>query len=675
MSSVIRSLMIKIGADLTEAQKGLNQISKDLNNVGKSFSSVGATLTKGLTVPIAGAAAASFKFAADMQDAMGATEQIFGKASDAMKSWADGLETYYGIAEGEALTYANTMGAMLQNIGGLSEDEAAKQSQTLVALAGDLTAMFGGTTESAVQALTGALKGNNAMLDNYGMAVNDATIKQKAMEMGLIEEGETLDLASKQAATLALIMEQTGAAQGQAARESDGASGSLRTMVTEAKNLAASLGETLLPMITPVIQKINEWVQKFSELDSGTKEMIVKMALAAAAIGPVFSVVGKLTSGIGGLIKGVGAAGKALSAGKGLMGALSAMISPAGLALAAIAAIAAAAYLIYTNWDAIKEFFVNLWESVKEIFTDTWEWIEEMFLKYTPAGLVISHWEEIKQFFIDLWDNVKIAFSDAWEWVKDMFLSYTPAGLVISRWEEIKQFFIDLWGSVKQAFSDAWEWIKSMFLNYTPMGLVISHWDTIKAFFTELWDKVKKTFSDAWDAIKTKVDSVTNAISGVWKWFKEDVLGWVNDLVDKAKTAFSGLWDKVEEVFGNIKDWISDKIGAVTGIFNGFKDTIDGVIDKIGDFLDNLFNAESEANQANLSPSYRFPSYDVGTPYVPATGLALIHKGEAVIPADQNPYTHGALATTTINIYPKSLSQSEVDYLCQKFNAALGVIK
>ena len=45
--------------------------------------------------------------------------------------------------------------------------------------------MFGGTTESAVQALTGALKGNNSMLDNYGMGVNDATVKAKAFEMGL----------------------------------------------------------------------------------------------------------------------------------------------------------------------------------------------------------------------------------------------------------------------------------------------------------------------------------------------------------------------------------------------------------------------------------------------------------------------------------------------------------
>ena len=52
--------------------------------------------------------------------------------------------------------------------------------------------MFGGT-ESAIQALTGALKGNTSMLDNYGMGVNDATIKAKALEMGLYMMARAMD--------------------------------------------------------------------------------------------------------------------------------------------------------------------------------------------------------------------------------------------------------------------------------------------------------------------------------------------------------------------------------------------------------------------------------------------------------------------------------------------------
>ena len=227
---------------------------------------------------------------------MGATDQIYGDSSNTMKKWANSLESYYGIASSEALEYANMMGSMLQNIGGLTEEEAAKQSQTLIKLAGDLTAMYGGTTQDAVQALTGALKGNNTMLDNYGMAVNDAMIKTKALEMGLYDGTGQMDLATKQAATLALIMEQTGTAQGQAARESDGASGSMRAMATELKNLAISFGQILLPIITPFIAKLQDMITKFASLDVEQKKTIVTILGVVAAIGPLLLIFSKSCS-------------------------------------------------------------------------------------------------------------------------------------------------------------------------------------------------------------------------------------------------------------------------------------------------------------------------------------------------------------------------------------------
>ena len=67
----------------------------------------------------------------------------------------------------------------------LSEAEASKQSAMLVELAGDLSAIWG-TTESGRASTNLEFKGNNSMLrNNYGMGVNEATIKTKAMEMGI----------------------------------------------------------------------------------------------------------------------------------------------------------------------------------------------------------------------------------------------------------------------------------------------------------------------------------------------------------------------------------------------------------------------------------------------------------------------------------------------------------
>jgi uncharacterized protein YoxC len=288
---------------MEKLKRSAQQMADSLQNTGDKLTGYGRSMSMYVTAPIVAAGSLSFKAAAELEDAMGATDQIFKDSSDAMKAWAKDLESYYGIARGEAVEYSNMMGTMLINIGGLTEEEAAKQAQTLIMLAGDLTAMYGGTTADAVRALTGALKGNNTMLDNYGMAANDALIKTKAVEMGLIKEGGAMELVTKQAATLALIMEQSGAAQGQAAREAEGSSGAMRAFRTEMKNLSESFGEDLLPTITPFISKLNELIKSFSELSPATQKTIIATAGFAAALGPAMTVAGNLMKVTGGLIK------------------------------------------------------------------------------------------------------------------------------------------------------------------------------------------------------------------------------------------------------------------------------------------------------------------------------------------------------------------------------------
>lgn len=444
--------------DLSSKAVGL---ADKLNSMGKKLTKFGGDMTKKVTLPIVAAGTASFMFAADLEDAMGASDQIFKNSSDEIKGWADNLETYYGIAEGEALTYANTMGSMLKNIGGLSEAEAAKTSQTLVELAGDLTAMFGGTTESAVLALTGALKGNNSMLDNYGMGVNDATVKTKALEMGLMgasassadltkanldiekaqikynkaleEHGSqsleardasnklelakqkltessekvtgTLSLEAKQAATLALIMEQTGDAQGQAAREADGASGSLRSLITELKNLSTEVGEILLPIITPMIVNLREMAERFGELSPGTQKAIVTLLGLVAVIGPAILVIGKMMTTVSTLITVFTTVSGAISSAGGIIALLT---NPIGIAIAAIAAIIAIGVALYKNWDNI----MNFGSKLKDGLVNTWNSLSESTkqkFKDIGAGMIApfkAAWDAIKKVV----DKVKEAF-------------------------------------------------------------------------------------------------------------------------------------------------------------------------------------------------------------------------------------------------------------------------
>lgn len=390
---------------MKEAEGTLTNFKKmagsTFENIGGAMSGFGTALTVGVTAPLVVAGTQAFMLAADMEDAMGATDQIFGSASKEVKSWANDLESYYGIAESQALEYGNTMGSMLKNIGGLSEKEAAKTTGTLIELAGDLTAMYGGTTESAVQALTGALKGNNSMLDNYGMGVNEAVIKAKALEMGLSDGTGELTLQAKQAATLALIMEQTADAQGQAAREAEGASGSMRALMTEIKNLATELGSVLLPIITPFIQKIKDMVARFREMTPEQQQNIVKWAGIAAAIGPVLVVVGKIIGFLPTLITGF----------KILGGVFALLTSPIGLVVAALALVVGGLVYLWKTNEHFRETVIAAWEAVKAMASNLWNAITTAFGNIVTS--VTTAGTNIVTSVQTAWDNVVTAITGA----------------------------------------------------------------------------------------------------------------------------------------------------------------------------------------------------------------------------------------------------------------------
>lgn len=371
-----------------------------LSSVGDSFISIGKKASI-LSAAVVAAGAKAFSMAADFEDAMGATEQIFKDASDTVQDWANNLDTSYGIAKKEALSYSNLMGSMLINIGKLTEEQASRQSAKLIELAGDLTAMYGGTTQDAVRALTGALKGNNTMLDNYGMAVNEALIKTKALEMGLISGTSEMTLQAKQAATLALIWEQTGAAQGQAAREADGASGAMRAFRTEVSNLSTELGEVLLPIITPIISKLTDLIGSLRTLSPEMQSMIVGIAGVTAVAGPLLIVIGNILKALP-LIKA----------------ALVALTGPVGLVVGAIVAGTA---LIIANWDELKIASKNVVDALRS----DWDYMADHFKRVSA-----SIGKAMRGDFAGWWDDVKKTFDTNIEYIK-------------TKWQQLKGIFSD----------------------------------------------------------------------------------------------------------------------------------------------------------------------------------------------------------------------------------------
>ncbi len=494
---LIGSMAVAIIGDVTGLDKELKKAKRKLDDFASTMTSIGTTLTMGLTVPIVAAGAAGFKLAADMQDAMGATDQIFKGSSAAMQAWAMELPTYYGIASGEAMEYANMMGSMLQNIGGMTEEAAAAQAQTLIKLAGDLTAMYGGTTADAVRALTGALKGNNTMLDNYGMAVNDAMITTKAMEMGLLSEGKTMDLATKQAATLALIMEQTGAAQGQAEREAAGASGSMRALTTEAKNLAASFGQILLPIITPTITRLGDLARSLSGMTPATQKIVLAVAALAAAIGPVMLALGGMAAGLSSIIA-LSSSLSGVLAGAGLT--LGALVLPIAAIVAAIVGIGLAIKELWDNNVAFRVGVTAIWNDIQKSIAEVIAFIQELW---------DNHGDHLVKAATAIWDAIKTIISTVTRLVGEIIALFL--NVLTGDWQ-------GAWDNIKNIFSIAWQGIIGVLKNMVIaikeifIGLIEAALSWGENMLSSFIQGIKNKFSDLVDMARDIADTVADFI-------------------------------------------------------------------------------------------------------------------------------------------------------------------
>lgn len=527
ISANIKDFESKLKQAQNEIEAFEKKIGVSVKAVGKAVEGVGrkmSILSAGLVL----AGGKAFTMAADFQDAIGATDQIFNDASDTVNNWAKNLSSDFGIAKEEALKYSNLMGSMLINIGQLTEEQAARQSAKLIELAGDLTAMYGGTTQDAVRALTGALKGNNTMLDNYGMAVNDALIKQKAFELGLSSGTGELSLQAKQAATLALIWEQTGAAQGQASMEADTASGAMRALSVEVKNLSTEIGEVLLPIITPIITRIKEFVSGLRELSPEMLKIGVVIAGVVAATGPLLVVIGKVLQMLP-LIKV----------------AITALTGPVGLIVAAVVAGVA---LIISNWDKIKEYFTTgggaeAFNTVKKLAVVLWNDLKLTFNSIKDS--VVAIWNKFGPQLTAIWNNtfdsikaVIDVFMGVIENVADLlkaFVNKDAKGAL----DALKNLFIDIFNAIARVVTNALSTVSSVLAGFLKVVGLDKWSESVQGFANKM--------ADAFTPTKQFVDDLTDGLKGLGEQAEEaaNKANKAKEAADQAAGATANAFEKL----------------------------------------------------------------------------------------------------------------------------------
>jgi hypothetical protein len=294
-------ISITIGGNFTKLDELKNRANKTADSIKSAF---GSKLAKTMFAGIAAGGAAAFAGvaiaakkavadASDLSEVMSKTKVVFGESADQMIEWAATASRTFGQSKQQALDAASGFGNLFVSMG-LVGPVAATMSRTMTELASDLASFNNTSVEDAILAIGSALRGEMEPMTRFGVLLNDATLKAKALAMGLSNGKDTLGPAIKAQAAYALMLEQTSTAQGDFMRTSDGLANSQRTIAALFADLSASVGEQLLPTMQQFAATIKEI--DFDEVGKGIGSLVSYMGSLASMAGTAFGAIEPLIS-------------------------------------------------------------------------------------------------------------------------------------------------------------------------------------------------------------------------------------------------------------------------------------------------------------------------------------------------------------------------------------------
>lgn len=371
----------------------------------------------------------------------------------------------------------------------------------------------------------------------------------------------------------------------------------------EIKNVALEFGNALMSVLSPAIQSFVDMLHNLatwlSSIDEGTKQMIVTVAMVAAAIGPALLVIGKLFTTVSRLMTAVSSLSAVWA---GLSTVLGGLVAP----VLAIIAVIAALYVAWeTDFNGMRDTVSSVFTSIQSIVTSAVTIVQSIIS--IALDIVTSLWQSnfanIQGIVTAAFGTIQALFESFFTILSDIFAVF--ANLFTGNWS-------GLWESIKTLFSDVWTAILSLLANFlnlivqTIVGIVGGVYEAMMA----VGNAIENAFTTAWNSITSWFEGAVQDPIGT-------LLGITDAIFNAGASVFSAMWDGLKSVWDQLTGWVEE--------------CVQWLVDKVTFWESESSKMSSGSSDGSGSRSRNVQgSYASGLDYVPRDMIVKVHEGEEI---------------------------------------------
>ena len=547
---------IKVTADTQEAQSNLSK----LKSTGESMAGVGKALMP-FTGAIAGVGLASIKASADAGEMQSKFKTVFGEISKEAENWANTYADAIGRSKYE-IQDAIANQADLYTGMGMTSKEALELSKNATSLAYDLASFNNVQDSRAIEAMTKAMMGETESMKMLGVNLSDTIMEQSEFVKSTGKSWKEMTLAEKAQARYNEALKQSPNAFGDAERTAMSFTNQMKAMKGNFEEMAVAIGNTIVPLLEPLVQKFNEMLSGVTKLAEENPKLVgtlVAIAGALATIAPILFIVGKAMALFAGLSSG---------------------------AVLAIAGVAGALAILATAFLPIQEIMPQVVEGFGNFMNNLVTKIIEKLPEFTQKAIdiinalitgFVTNFPILLEGFISIigqliqsiWTMLPHFLESAGQIISAIFNGLvTNAPTLVGKIADIMVNLITkIAENLPQFLQKGIELVTEMIsgIGQNMPKIVAKIFEMISNCLKEIGKRLP-------EFMEKGIEIVTKIIDGLWD-NKEAILGAIGDLIkgviDSAGEAISGFLDIGKDIVNNIKEGISGAWSGLTSWVSG----------------------------------------------------------------------------------------------------------